>query len=265
MPTLSTDRPTTVSVDPRLIQLIEEAAQRLQAGESVDPAGLVEEHPSYSDALRQLLPTIATLVGMGESQSVASFPRSMQVGSYQLVAKLGSGGMGTVYMAVHSELQKTVAIKLLSGNRIQDSQSAARFQPEMQAIGKFDHPNIVRATDAGRVDDIHFLVMEYLDGINLANLVRRCGPLRVADACEIIRQAAEGIEFIHQHGLVHRDIKPSNLMLTKDGRGKILDLGLARLSSRRGSGESELTGPGQLIGTFVYMAPEQGSEDQAIN
>ena len=103
-----------------------------------------------------------------------------------------------------------------------------RFHREMEAVGRLDHPNIVRAYDAGEAEGQFFLVMEFVDGANLSLLVRSGGPLDIADACEIIRQAAIGLQHAHEHGLVHRDVKPSNLMLATTGIVKVLDLGLAR-------------------------------------
>ena len=136
---------------------------------------------------------------------------------YQLLAKLGEGGMGTVYKAVHTKLDKVVAIKLLPMERTRDAKAVARFEREMKAAGKLEHPHLVMAHDAGEADERHFLVMEYVAGVDLATLVQRQGALAVADACELVRQAAMGLEYAHQHGLVHRDIKPSNLMLTNEG------------------------------------------------
>lgn len=204
---------------------------------------------------------------------------------YELVERLGQGGMGTVYRARHLKLGRMVAIKVLPSNRMQDHESIARFQREMQAVGALDHTNIVRAYDAGEVDEKHFLAMELIDGVDLAQLTHSIGRLDVSDACEVIRQAAVGLQHAHQHGLVHRDIKPSNLMITcsTPATVKVLDLGLARmLSSRSDSdsggqhdaqtsdvdpclsdpvprfdGERTLTTTHQVMGTPNYMSPEQ--------
>jgi hypothetical protein len=165
--------------------------------------------------------------------------------------------MGTVYRALHISLKRVVALKVLPPERINDPQLLARFHREMEAVGKLDHPNIVRATDAGEAGGRHFLVMEFIDGPDLSRLVHFCGALPVADACELVRQAALGLQCAHEHGLVHRDVKPSNLLLAPDGHVKLLDLGLARLQDEA-PGE-ELTGTGQVIGTADYMAPEQAS------
>ena len=134
----------------------------------------------------------------------------------------------------------------------------SRFHREMEAVGRLDHPNIVRAHDAGEADGQFFLVMELVDGANMSSLVRSGGPLGVADACEIVRQAAIGLQHAHEHGLIHRDVKPSNLMLATSGVVKVLDLGLARLQAEAWS-DGEATASGQIIGSPDYMAPEQGS------
>ena len=151
-----------------------------------------------------------------------------RLGDYELLKKLGQGGMGTVYQAQHVRLKRVVALKVLPQNRLGNTEAIARFEREIEAVGRLDHPHIVRALDAREVDGIRFLVMEHVDGLDLAEVVARCGPLSVADACEVTRQAALGLQCSEEHGLVHRDIKPSNLMLNAEGQIKMLDLGLAQ-------------------------------------
>lgn len=177
------------------------------------------------------------------------------VRDYQLIQKLGEGGMGTVYLALHTRLGKTVALKLLKADRTADPQAISRFEREMKAIGKLEHPHIVRALDAGEVDGIYFLVMEYIAGIDLGRLVQSMGPLAIPEACELVRQAALGLHHAHEHGLIHRDVKPPNLMLSPEGQVKVLDLGLAQFQ-QNALESSELTREGQVVGTLVYMAPE---------
>lgn len=188
---------------------------------------------------------------------------------YQLLSKLGQGGMGTVYKALHTKLDKVVALKVLPAERLQGEHGVARFQREMQAVGKLGHPNIVRATDAGEHEGTHFLVMEYVDGIDLSRLVHSVGPLPVADACQLIRQAALGLGYAHRKGIVHRDIKPSNLILarTEDGppQVKILDMGLALFGDQHATDRRELTTAGQVMGTLDYMAPEQGMASHEVD
>ena len=187
-----------------------------------------------------------------------------RLGEYELLEKLGEGGMGTVYKARQVHLDRIVALKVLPGGKSGDPQAVARFYREMQAVGRVDHPNVVRAMDAREIEGKPVLVMEHVEGVNLTDLVHRYGKLPIAEACEIIRQAAVGLHDAHQHGLVHRDIKPSNLMLTPAGTVKILDLGLALLHAGKASGE-EMTSSGQPMGTADYMAPEQVSDAHAVD
>jgi serine/threonine protein kinase len=174
------------------------------------------------------------------------------LGQYALLEKVGQGGMGAVYKAMHTLLMRVVALKVLSAERTRSTEVVARFLREMQATGRLNHPNIVQALDAREVNGIHFLVMEFVEGINLAEVSRRLGPLPVPDCAEVIRQAALGLQHAHEHGLIHRDVKPSNLMLTPAGHVKVLDLGLAWLAG-------EPADPGCVAGTPDYMAPEQAS------
>ncbi len=208
----------------------------------------------------------------GRPRLALDIPES--IGPYQIVEKIGKGGMGTVYKALHSQLEKVVAIKILPSHEFQDSTLVERFRNEMRAVGQLEHHHIVRATDAGDIKGIHFLVMEYVEGKDLSRLMRELSSISVADACEIIRQAALGLQYAHDKHLVHRDVKPANLMLTRSylpgrdihGVVKILDLGLARLRTEFGSPDTErLTVTGQMMGTLEYMAPEQGSDTRGVD
>ena len=187
-----------------------------------------------------------------------------RVRDYEVLKKLGEGGMGKVYLAVHRKLGKQVALKVLPPPRIVNKQAVARFKQEMKAIGRLEHPNIVRALDAGEVAGRHFLVMEFIDGQNLANLVRDRGPLSVLQAIECTIMAARGLEYAHQQGVIHRDVKPSNLLLDKTGNVKVLDLGLAHLEYEHSPADSSpsntLTSSGQMMGSAGYMAPEQADD-----
>ena len=175
---------------------------------------------------------------------------------YQLRSIIGRGGMGIIYRSVHPQLHRDVAVKLLSASGAADAQSISRFQREMRAAGSLDHPGIVRALDAGTWNGTYFLVMEFINGIDLSRLLRTHGPLSAADAAAIARQAAEALHYAHQQQVIHRDIKPSNLMLSSDARVKILDFGLARFE-HGGLTHGETTTAGRLVGTLDYIAPEQ--------
>lgn len=204
-----------------------------------------------------------------ESTIASVSSESGRIREYQLLAKLGQGGMGTVYQAQHTKLKRLVALKILPADRMQDTHSVQRFEREMEAVGQLCHPNIVAAHDAGEVDGTHYLVMELVVGVDLASLLKHHGPLAVADACELVRQAAVGLTYVHERGMVHRDIKPSNLMLTRDDTGmplvKILDLGLALLDEVNSPGRRGLTSEGQIMGTLDFMAPEQAMESHLVD
>ncbi|MCI0356958.1 MAG: protein kinase, partial [Planctomycetaceae bacterium] len=180
-----------------------------------------------------------------------------RLNEYELVEPIGRGGMGLVYRARHMLLQRTVAIKVLPHLALADESAVRRMRRESAAAGRVQHPNIVYATDAGECDGVHFLVMEFVHGIDLSKLVAVASPLPVADACEIVRQAALGLAHIAECGLVHRDLKPSNIMLASDGRVKILDLGLALLREGQIGDSESPTQSGYLLGTADYVAPEQ--------
>jgi len=239
---------------------------------SSEPLASAAENDEDRPALQQALAEIEGFIDppspsqqpSGANGTEAASPVFERIRDYELLGELGEGGMGTVYRARHTRLDRQVALKLLPARRLRDNAAVARFEREMKAIGRLDHPTIVRATDAGDVDGTHFLAMDYVEGIDLSKLVRLVGPLDVASACEIVRQAAIGLDYAHQQELIHRDVKPSNLMLTLRGEVRILDLGLA-LFGAASEALDELTTVGQLMGTLDYMAPEQGDNSHDID
>ncbi len=186
------------------------------------------------------------------------------LGDYELIRRLGSGGMGEVYLGYLRRLQTKVAIKVLP-KRLTTSQSAvARFGQEMKALGRLNHPNIVRATYAGQDRGVEYLVMDYIRGIDLQQLIDLRGPLPVALAVDLIRQAAEALQYAHEQDLIHRDLKPSNVMLAENGQVKVMDFGLARLLDPGPGKASPLTDPGSVMGTADYMSPEQAAGQSNI-
>lgn len=189
-----------------------------------------------------------------------------KIGEYIIHELLGRGGMGSVYRAIHAKLNKQVAVKLLPFDIDQHSSVRLRFEREMQAVGVLDHPNMVRALDAGKVDGISFLVMEFVDGLDLEKVFPRHTQAKIADACEIVRQAALGLQSAHDHELIHRDVKPGNMMLASDEEGvprvKVLDLGLAIVAGRE---TNRLTDQGQLLGTIGFMSPEQVESSDGLD
>lgn len=190
------------------------------------------------------------------------------VGSYKLLKLLGQGGMGAVYKALHPKLDKVVALKVLRAGRIK-GELVDRFQREMKALGKLDHPHLIRALDAGEADGTHYLVMEFVSGMDLSALLAARGKLPIADACELIVHAATGMHAAHSRGMIHRDIKPANLMLAEQEFGppvvKVLDLGLALLSETHMPHDGGLTSDGQIMGTIDYMPPEQAKDSHSVD
>lgn len=205
-------------------------------------------------------------------------PPATMLREYRIVEKLGAGGMGVVYRAVHTRIEKEVAIKVISSKYVAHPEAISRFGREMKAAGRFQHPNIVQATDGGEVDGVHFLVMEFVPGVNLSKHIRQHGTLSVSDACNIIAQAARGLQHAHEAGLIHRDVKPSNLLITPQGVVKVLDLGLALLRDdapeppRAAPADAptlvaanSLTTTSHMIGTNDYIAPEQSRNAHSVD
>ena len=184
---------------------------------------------------------------------------------YIILNVLGSGGMGRVFKALHKPMERFVALKVLRADAIDSPERVERFHREVKAAARLTHPNIVTAHDGDESAGIQFLVMEYIEGLNLAQLVKRHGPLPAADACELVRQAALGLQAVHEAGLVHRDIKPSNLMLTPAAEVKIFDLGLALIQDVHAPASTELTSTNQIMGTLGYLAPEQCSDPHNVD
>jgi hypothetical protein len=203
-----------------------------------------------------------TVLAVGSASRDTDLLPNRRLGHYEFIRQLGKGGMGAVYLARHVELGKSVAVKVLPAEQFNEVM-IARFKREIRAIGQLDHPNIVAAHDAGEHAGVHFLVMALVDGVDLRQILDRRGQLSCADACEVARQAALGLQHAVDHDLVHRDVKPSNLMLTRDGLVKLVDLGLSRSA---GEAESEaLTVAGALLGTADYLAPEQWDHPQNVD
>jgi predicted Ser/Thr protein kinase len=179
-----------------------------------------------------------------------------QLGRYRLLTQLGQGGMGTVYLAQDTKLDRRVAIKVLPAVSVNDAGAVARFQREAKALAKLSHPGIVQAFDSEAVEGRHFLVMEYVEGTSLADVLKDKGAVSPARAADYTHQAALALHHAHEKGLVHRDLKPSNLLLSRDGQVKILDLGLARFLQDQ-IGDPSVTREGAGLGTPDYASPEQ--------
>jgi hypothetical protein len=181
--------------------------------------------------------------------------RGFRIGQYVIRDQLGQGGMGAVYLAEHETLRRRVALKVLSKADAAGPAGVERFMREARSAAALDHPNIVRLFDVGRQGSLHYLVMEYVDGQTLEQVLTR-GPIPCGRAAEYIAQAAAGLQHAYEKGFVHRDIKPANLMLARNGTIKILDMGLAR-SYDGGDRLTELLDQGVILGTADFISPEQ--------
>jgi eukaryotic-like serine/threonine-protein kinase len=187
-------------------------------------------------------------------------------GKYMLMEHLGTGGMGSVYLCEHVMMRRRVALKVLPTDRVHDPVVLERFFREARAVAAVDHRNIVRAYDIDRDGDMHFLVLEYVDGSSLQHIIEKFGPMHTDRAVNCIRQAADGLQHAHECGLVHRDIKPGNLLLDRMGTIKILDLGLARFfNDDSGPISHHDGGNANVIGTADYVAPEQAIDSTAVD
>jgi formylglycine-generating enzyme required for sulfatase activity len=241
------------------------------------------------------LPAAAGQPGTEAKQDASS--SLLVLGDYSGLHPIGAGGMGTVYKAVHRHMERVVALKVVREDAVASPDAIARFQREVKAAARLEHPNIVTAYDAGEQRGICYLVMEFVDGCDLARHVREQGPLAVEQAVDCAIQAARGLGYAHQQGMIHRDIKPANLMLGRSGTVKVLDLGLARfrevatldtasLPSAAGAGEHHAVAPlhdagsghgvtglredpltqaGTVHGTLAYMAPEQREDPRGAD
>jgi serine/threonine-protein kinase len=189
------------------------------------------------------------------------------VGPYRILDRLGEGGVSRVFKAWHRERNLPVALKVIHPEMLHNAEAIGRFQREMRVVARLAHPNVVRALDVNLTGTTQYYAMEYVEGIDLAKMVRLNGPLPVPAACEYVRQAALGLQHIHECGLVHRDIKPANLLVTlSDATVKILDLGLARLRpSAEPDADPPLTREGIMIGTPDYLAPEQAQDPRGVD
>src|SRR5215471_8997689 len=193
---------------------------------------------------------------MPSDEAIGATTALEQLGRYQLLDKLGQGGMGTVFLASDTRLDRRVAIKVLPPESVHNPDAVARFQREAKALAKLSHPGIVQAYDSEEDNGRHFLVMEYVEGQSLLDVLKRDGCVAPTYAADYIHQAAAALQHAHDKGLVHRDLKPSNLLLSSSGQIKILDLGLARFLQDQ-IGDPTKTREGMGIGTPDYAAPEQ--------
>ena len=186
------------------------------------------------------------------------------LGKYKLLGHIGTGGMSSVYLAEHTKLHDRRAIKVLPKKRVSDSSYLARFQLEAKAIASLNHPNIVLAYDIDNEGDVHYIVMEYVDGLDLQALVKRDGALDPSTAADVIAQAARGLSHAHEKGVIHRDVKPANLLLDSNHTVRLLDMGLALMGAEE---DESLTVANNenVLGTADYLAPEQALNSHSVD
>lgn len=205
-----------------------------------------------------------------QAEALRHYPRKpVRLSNYLLLDLIGAGGMGRVFRALHERMERVVALKVLHEKTIESREAIDRFHREVKAAARLQHPNIVTAYDADEDQGHHFLVMEYVDGCDLAALVRQ-GPLPLAKALRYTVQAARGLEYAHSEGVIHRDIKPANLLVNSKGVVKVLDMGIARVApaanrAHEASTQVELTQAGVILGTVDFMAPEQAIDSKSAD
>jgi serine/threonine protein kinase len=213
---------------------------------------VLDDHPRLAD----LMVEEGLVTRWQADKLLAGKHKGFRLGKYKLLGEIGKGGMSRVYLAEHELMKRRVAIKVLPKNRVNDSSYLERFRLEARAVAKLDDPNIVRAYDIDNEGDVHYIVMEYVDGQDLHQMVSGQGPLDYDTAADYIAQVANGLQHAHEMGLVHRDIKPANCLVDRHNTVKLLDLGLAKLIE---DDQTSLTMANEenVLGTADYLAPEQ--------
>ncbi|HUE71084.1 MAG TPA: protein kinase [Pirellulaceae bacterium] len=257
--------PPDSSPEERLDQLLAEYLRQVEQGIAVDQQALLAAHPDLADDLREFFGNqmrMQRLVGetppQGSRNGTAP-TRLRYFGDYEILDEIAHGGMGVVYKARQTSLNRIVAVKMILAGQLANESDVKRFQAEAEAAANLHHPGIVGIYEVGMQDGQHYYSMEYIDGKNLAQIVRE-RPLPIATAAECVRDIATVLKYAHEQKVLHRDLKPSNILLDAHGRVRITDFGLAK----RVEGESDLTMTGQILGTPSYMSPEQAAAQHAI-
>jgi eukaryotic-like serine/threonine-protein kinase len=244
-------RKSGVLEEPRL----EAYTQKLRANSAM---------PADPPRAAALLVRDGLITGFQAEQILQGKWRRFTIGKYKVLERLGSGGMGSVYLCEHKHMRRRVAVKVLPTAKASDPSCLERFYREAKAIAALDHPNIVHAYDIDQDENLHFIVMEFVDGASLQDIVRQSGPMTPVRAAHYIRQAALGLGHAYERGLIHRDIKPGNLLVDRSGTVKVLDMGLARFFNDE---EDILTKKydDSVLGTADYLAPEQAVDSHEVD
>jgi formylglycine-generating enzyme required for sulfatase activity/serine/threonine protein kinase len=229
---------------------------------------VVREKASFADgeALARDMIKSRLLTKYQAEQILGGKGKSLTMGKYQILEKIGAGGMGQVYKAFHCSTERIVAIKVILGKGKIDPEVVKRFEREVKAAAKLVHSNIITVFDADQADGRIFMVMEYIKGDDLGELLRKKGQLSVSEVVDYILQAARGLRYAHDQGVIHRDIKPGNILVDSSGNVKIVDMGLAKLENK-GDEESisMLTASASIMGTVDFMSPEQGFSSKNVD
>jgi len=246
---------------------VESFTQRVIQSGALKPDEMTEilesaPHAQTAEELAERLTDSGRLTNYQSQLLLEPAGRPLLISDYLILEPIGSGGMGTVYKALHRRMKRLVALKVIRADLDQDPERLKRFEREVQTAARLSHPHIVTAYDAGEAEGTHYLICEYIDGESLLQLVRDSGPLDFADALHCLQQIAEGLAYAHTQGVIHRDIKPANILVDDQGDLKILDMGLARLQESpedifSNGAQTELTSSQIFMGTIDYMAPEQ--------
>lgn len=218
---------------------------------------LTKETPATPMVAAKTLIRVGALTKFQASQLLAGKYKGLRFDRLKILDRIGSGGMGTVFLCEHLGLKRNVAVKVLPPELAGDEGTRERFFREARAAASLDHPNIVRVFDMNQSSGVHYLVMEFVDGQDLQTILNRYGPLHYSKACTYIAQAALGLQHAMEKGIVHRDIKPANLLVDKEGVVKILDMGLARFQEDAKDNLTARFDKGAVLGTADFMAPEQ--------
>jgi serine/threonine-protein kinase len=266
--------------DAALAELLDSYVEALHRGDAPSRSLLFERHPELAGLLACLetldslgpQPTISAKTGQsgfdgdrtvvlddGGDPGLASGPAPATpgerlFGKYELLDELGRGGMGVVYRARQTDLDRTVALKMILASRLASAEDVRRFYQEAQAAGRLRHPNILSIHEVGQHDGQHYFTMDYIEGESLAERLRR-GPFDPETAAGLLGAVARAVEYLHAHQIVHRDLKPSNILLDETGCPYVMDFGLAKVFGP----DSQETQTGTIIGTPSYMAPEQAA------
>jgi serine/threonine-protein kinase len=243
---------------------LEEYLEKLQSGHQPDREKLLRNHPNLDSALR-CIEALEALAPEDPEEEPAEEPNSSSLssifsklpcdfGAFQLEEEIGRGGMGVVYKARQTELDRTVAIKMILDSHLASEEHVRRFHEEAKAAARVQHSNIVHIHEVGQWHDQHYFVMEYIDGASLAHKVAQ-GEVDAEDAARLVYRVARAVDHLHRQGIIHRDLKPSNILIDEDGEPHVTDFGLAKIFRT----DSESTATGVILGTPSYMAPEQAA------